>query len=97
MSEIGVLLVEDERMLDRVVTDALRTLGLSCDTAHCEGEALQRLQQRNYALMILDLRLQRGSGVNVLQQARQRFPHLPVILVTAYTMTEEVQSALSWG
>lgn len=97
MPDIGVLLVEDERLLDRVVSDALRTLGLSCEVAHSEAEAIECLQRRRYHLMILDLRLQGGSGVNVLKQARQRYGDLPVILVTAYAMTDDVQTALAWG
>lgn len=97
MPEIGVLLVEDERLLDRVVSDALRTLGLSCEVARSEAEAIECLQQRRYNLMILDLRLQGGSGVKVLEQARRLYSDLPVILVTAYAFTEEVQTALAWG
>ncbi|OYT71467.1 MAG: hypothetical protein CFK49_02580 [Armatimonadetes bacterium JP3_11] len=97
MSAISVLLVEDERLLDRVVSDALRTLGLACEVAHSEAEAIDCLQQRRYNLMVLDLRLQGASGVKVLEQARQLYSDLPVILVTAYAITDEVQAALAWG
>jgi len=97
LPDIGVLLVEDERLLDRVVTDALRTLGLACEVAHSEEEAIHRLHHRRFDLMILDLRLQGGSGVNVLEQARRLDPDLPVVMVTAYSITEEVQAALAWG
>lgn len=97
MPEIGVLLVEDERLLDRVVSDALRTVGLACDVATCEEGALQQLIQRRYDLMILDLRIQRGSGVTVLRQARSLYPELPVIVITAYTTEEEVARALALG
>ncbi|MCS6923352.1 MAG: response regulator, partial [Fimbriimonadales bacterium] len=94
---MGVLLVEDERLLERVVADALRTVGLTCETAHSIEDALKHLQTRRYELMILDLRLHQGSGVTVLRQARQLYPMLPVILVTAYAATDEVQDALALG
>ncbi|MFN4032430.1 MAG: response regulator [Fimbriimonadales bacterium] len=97
MTGIGVLLVEDERLLDRVVTDALRTIGLACETTHSVEDALQRLSTQQYGLMILDLRLQQGSGVLVLEQARRQHPDLPVIVVTAYTMTDDLQNALALG
>lgn len=97
MPEIGVLLVEDERLLDRVVADALRTIGLSCETVVSAEEALQRLQQSRYTLLILDLRLRAGSGVEVLQYARRIAPLMPVILITAYMATDEVQQALAIG
>lgn len=97
MTGIGVLLVEDERLLKRVVTDALRMIGLACETTHSVEDALQRLSTQQYGLMILDLRLQQGSGVSVLEQARRQHPDLPVIVVTAYTMTDDLQNALALG
>jgi DNA-binding response OmpR family regulator/c-di-GMP-binding flagellar brake protein YcgR len=97
LPEIGVLLVEDERLLDRVVADALRTIGVPCETVSCEEEAVRRLAQRRYDLVILDLRILRGSGVAVLQQVRALYPDLPVIVVTAYTTAEDVAHALALG
>jgi DNA-binding response OmpR family regulator len=97
LPEIGVLLVEDERFLDRVVSDALRTIGVPCETVSCEEEAVRRLAQRRYDLVILDLRILRGSGVAVLQQVRARDPELPVIVITAYTAAEDVMHALALG
>lgn len=97
MPDIGVLLVEDERLLDRVVSDALRTIGLTCETVHSAEDALQRLEAHRYDLMILDLRLQQGSGVTVLERARRRFPDLHVIVATAYTTTDDVPRALALG
>ncbi|MFN7016157.1 MAG: response regulator [Fimbriimonadales bacterium] len=97
MHDLCILVVEDERLLDRVVTDALRMLGFACDVARSEEEAMIRLQQRRYPLIILDLRLQGGSGLTVLKQVRRLDPSMPVVLVTAYSLTEEVQTALEWG
>jgi len=97
LPEIGVLLVEDERLLDRVVADALRTIGVPCETVSCEEEAVRRLAERRYDLVISDLRIQRGSGVNVLRHARTLYPDLPVIVVTAYAADEEVYHALALG
>jgi CheY-like chemotaxis protein len=97
LPEIGVLLVEDERLLDRVVADALRTIGVPCETVSCEEEAVRRLTERRYDLVISDLRIQRGSGVNVLRHARTLYPNLPVIVATAYAADEEVYHALALG
>lgn len=97
MPEIGVLLVEDESLLDRVVADALRTIGVPCETVRTEAEAIQHLTQRHYALAILDLRIQEGSGVTVLRHARSLYPDLPVIVITAYTTENEVAEALALG
>ncbi len=97
MPEFGVLLVEDERLLDRVVADALRTMGVSCEAVSCEDEAVRRLAERRYNLVISDLRIQHGSGVEVLRAARAMYPDLPVIVVTAYAADEDVYRALALG
>jgi DNA-binding response OmpR family regulator/c-di-GMP-binding flagellar brake protein YcgR len=97
LPDIGVLLVEDERLLDRVVADALRTIGVPCETVSCEEEAVRRLTERRYDLVISDLRIQRGSGVNVLRHARALYPDIPVIVVTAYAADEDVYRALALG
>lgn len=97
MPDLRLLLVEDEQLLDRVVSDALRSIGLACEIASCAATATECLQAHQFDLMILDLRLQGGSGVSVLQQARSLYPEMPVILVTAYTMTDEVRHALALG
>ena len=97
MPEIGVLLVEDERLLDRVVADALRTIGVPCETVSCEEEAVRRLTERRYELVISDLRIQYGSGIVVLRHARALYPDIPVIVVTAYAADEDVYRALALG
>jgi DNA-binding response OmpR family regulator/c-di-GMP-binding flagellar brake protein YcgR len=97
LPEIGVLLVEDERLLDRVVADALRTIGVPCETVSCEEEAVRRLTERRYELVISDLRIQYGSGIVVLRHARALYPDIPVIVVTAYAADEDVYRALALG
>jgi DNA-binding response OmpR family regulator/c-di-GMP-binding flagellar brake protein YcgR len=97
LPDIGVLLVEDERLLDRVVADALRTIGVPCETVSCEEEAVRRLTERRYELVISDLRIQYGSGIVVLRHARALYPDIPVIVVTAYAADEDVYRALALG
>jgi DNA-binding response OmpR family regulator len=97
LPDIGVLLVEDERLLDRVVSDALRTIGVSCETVSSEEEAVRRLTERRYELVISDLRIQYGSGIVVLRHARALYPDIPVIVVTAYAADEDVYRALALG
>ncbi len=88
-----VLLVEDERLLDRVVTEALRTASLTCEVARTGKEALEWLQTRSYDLVLLDLQLPDTTGDEVLRQLRAQFPQLPVVLITAYSAAEELGEA----
>ncbi len=92
-----ILLVEDERLLERVVTELLRTASLTCEVAHTGKEALARLQERQYDLVLLDLRLPDTLGSEILRQVRQLYPQLPVVLMTAYMASEELAEASAYA
>ncbi|MER3402179.1 MAG: hypothetical protein C4337_02485 [Armatimonadota bacterium] len=92
-----ILLVEDQRLVHRVVADALRTAGLPCEVVYSGREAVDLLGRRAYDLVILDVRLPDVSGGEVLHQIRQHSPHLPVILVTAYALDREIENALRYA
>lgn len=90
-----ILVVEDERLVYRVVADALRTAGFPCEVVHRASEVVARLEAKPYDLVILDIRLPDLPGSEVLRQIRERDPHLPVILITAYALDRELEKALA--
>lgn len=92
-----ILLVEDERLLERVVTELLRTVSLTCEVAHSGKEALERLQGHPYDLLLLDLRLPDTSGSEILRRVRLLYPQLPVVLMTAYMAGEELAEATAYA
>ncbi|MCS7065711.1 MAG: response regulator [Fimbriimonadales bacterium] len=97
MKGFRVLVVEDEVLLQRVMEDAARLIGLPCEVVRTGQEALGRLRERAYDLLIQDVRLPDISGVAIVQAARQLDPTLPIILITAYTTESEVQQAVQQG
>lgn len=92
-----ILVVEDERLVYRVVADALRTAGFPCEVVHRASEAITCLETRSFDLVILDIRLPDLSGSEVLRQIRERDAQLPVILVTAYALDRELEKALAYA
>ncbi|MEN3001538.1 MAG: response regulator [Armatimonadota bacterium] len=97
MKGFRILVVEDEVMLQRVMEDAARLIGLPCEMVRTGQEALARLQAHTYDLLIQDVRLPDISGTAIVQAARQIDPSLPIILITAYTAEAEVQHAVQQG
>src|SRR4051794_40201659 len=83
MSRATLLLVDDELVVRRLLGDALARAGYHVEVASSDTEALERLAQPGIDMLLVDLRLGDGDGVQVMQAARQLWPRLPIIMLTA--------------
>jgi len=92
-----ILVVEDRFSLQQMLAEFLREKGYECDTAAGVREGLEKLQAARYQLVLLDLKLPDGSGMDLLQAGRRRDPGLPVILMTAFGTIEESVQAMKLG
>ncbi len=80
---MAILLVEDDVMLARALSESLSDAGYVVDqVGHCRA-ALQHLQTQVYEAMLLDLGLPDGDGCHLLQQLRERGQPLPVLAISA--------------
>ena len=80
---LNILLVEDDRMLSDALAAALRQDAWRVDCAHDVATARVALVDHAYAVVLLDLGLPQGSGLDVLQAIRERYDATPVLIITA--------------
>lgn len=95
-----VLVVDDYKTMVRIITNLLRQLGFSdIDEANDGSEALGKLRDRKYGLVISDWNMEPMTGYDLLQQLRQdeNLGQLPFIMVTAEAKTENVIAAKKAG
>ena len=83
MSDQGVLVIEDDPAIRRGVVDLLRASGFATWEAADLASGLQYSVSTPCDLVLLDLVLPGGSGLNILQSIRHERPALPVIILTA--------------
>ncbi len=76
---------------------ALRKQGHRVETVSSLEMARKRLQSGIYDIIITDIKLPHGSGLDVLQQARETHTDALVILVTAYASVDSAVQALNMG
>ena len=76
---------------------ALEKLNIPVETAASGEEALAKVAQDDYELMLLDLRLPGLDGMEVLRQVSQELPELKVIIITAYGSIEMAVKAMKLG
>src|SRR5262245_17256429 len=92
-----ILIVEDKENLRQMLTAAVERMGFAVDTAEDGRHAQLKIKQRRYALILTDLRLPKGSGLEVLGYSRELDDSIPVIVMTAYGTIEEAVSAMKNG
>jgi excisionase family DNA binding protein len=91
-----VLVVDDEAGIRTLVRKTLETEGYRVVTASDGAEALAAAQRDTPDVLILDLKMQGMTGVDVLRQLRQMQPDLPVIVLTAYPESQMMAKALEY-
>ena len=84
-AERRILLIEDSAVLLRRLVDLLSEPGRIAVAAQAatQSEALLRLQESSYDVLVVDIELAEGNGVAVIRQARQLYPpdSQPVVVV----------------
>ena len=71
-----ILIVDDEKNIRLALSMSLETLDMPVETAASGEEALERLAQGGYGLMLLDLRMPGLDGMEVLRQVSQQQPEI---------------------
>ena len=95
-----VLIVDDYNTMVRIIRNLLKQLGfVHIDDANDGAEALAKMQQRSYGLVISDWNMEPMTGYDLLQQVRSDhvLATTPFIMVTAESKTENVIAAKKAG
>jgi DNA-binding NtrC family response regulator len=97
VSESRVLLVDDEESFRQIVGRELRRAGYHVDEAGTLDEARHELAQQSYHVVLLDVRLPDGCGLDLLQDIKQSLPATQVVILTAFGTVQEAIRAMKHG
>ncbi|MBI3079792.1 MAG: response regulator, partial [candidate division NC10 bacterium] len=92
-----VLVVDDERLMRDLCAEVLTGAGFTVRTAKDAPEGLARLAEEPAAVLLLDVMLPNMSGLEALRVVGERFPLMPVVMITAYTSQQSAIEALKAG
>ncbi|RYU77146.1 response regulator [Hymenobacter persicinus] len=84
-----ILIVEDELKVATFLKGGLEDYGLSAAVALDAAAALRQLAAAEFTALILDVNLPEMSGLELCRTIRQRFPQLPVLMLTAMSSTDD--------
>src|SRR5512136_215514 len=97
LHEARLLIVDDEKAMRVSLNEIFSLRGALVTTAADGREAVELLNQRDFDLMLLDLKMPGMSGIQVLEVAQKLRPGTVVILLTAYATLDSAISALRRG
>ena len=92
-----LLVVEDDAAVRTTVVTFLEMEGYSVDAVSSTGEALERLSENSYPIVISDIYIDDRTGLDVRDAARSKDPECSVILMTARGTMETVMAATRGG
>jgi two-component system, response regulator FlrC len=94
---LPILVVEDDPGLREAIGDTLELAGRPYVAVGGGEEALRVLGEQAFSIVVSDVRMMPMDGITLLKEIRQRLPHLPVVLMTAFAEVEKAVDAMRSG
>jgi TonB family protein len=79
-----VLVVDDDPMIRSLISRILEMKGHQCDQAVDGIDGLEKVQNKSYNALVVDIVMPRMDGLALLRKIHQQFPDLPVMLMTGF-------------
>lgn len=92
-----ILIIDDDRQLSTSFSKILTQEGYETAVAYSGRQGIEKAEQLQPDLIILDIRLPDMNGIKVFDMIHERFPKLPVIMITAFGNTETAIDAIQKG
>src|SRR5512146_3274258 len=93
----SILIVDDDWGFRALMDTILQGEGYETETAASVAEALSMGARRSFHLVVTDLKLPDGSGLDVLRYWKQEMPEIPVVVITGFGTVGSAVEAMKLG
>lgn len=93
----SIWIADDDQSIRWVLEKALGTAGYAVRSFEDGAEVMAALESEQPVVLITDLRMPRKDGVSLLNAMQQRFPEIPIVVMTAYSDLDTAVSAFDAG
>jgi DNA-binding NtrC family response regulator len=98
MSErLKLLLLDDEPIVGKRLKPALAKIGCDVETFENPREALKRIDEKEFDIVVTDIRMDEMDGLQILEHVQKRSARTKVIMITGYAMMETAREAMEKG
>ncbi len=92
-----ILVIDDEVMLNDILQETLRSAGYLADGAYDGVEGLKKLRLEKFHIVMLDMRMPKKNGMEVLDFIKQEYPEIQVIIITGLADMDEIKKTVKKG
>lgn len=92
-----VLLVDDEEEFVETLAERMRTRGMDVSTSNSGANALQLVDDEDFDVVVLDLKMPGVDGIEALKRIKCRRPDIQVVLLTGHATVEKGVEAIKEG
>jgi DNA-binding NtrC family response regulator len=91
------MVLDDEPIVGKRLKPALEKSGFEVECYEHPAEALERLGEKKFDIIVTDLRMEGMDGIQILEHVMENCEHTRVILITGYATVEVAREALVKG
>ncbi|WP_022660227.1 response regulator [Paucidesulfovibrio longus] len=93
----SILILDDEPIVSKRLQPALEKKGYEVESYFRSADALERVRQRNFDIVITDLKMEGVDGMQFLTEVKERSPRTEVIVITGFATMETAKESLRKG
>lgn len=92
-----ILIIDDTKNIKLMISKALQAEGYEVDCAENGLEGIEFFKEKQYDLVLLDIRMPNLSGTEVLRQLKEINNDVPIIIITAYPTVRNAVECIKTG
>ena len=92
-----ILVVDDDKVVLASCQRILKAEGRSVVLSSSAQEAVAHLEKGRFDLLLVDVIMPEYDGIYLIGTVRQKWPHLPILVMSGYPTPETISSGLSAG
>ena len=95
--QLKLLLLDDESIVGKRLKPALTKIGCDVEVFDKPREALKRIDEMEFDIVVTDIRMDEVDGIEVLEHVTRKSSRTKVIMITGYAMMETARDAMEKG
>ncbi len=93
----SILILDDEPIVSKRLQPALEKKGYEVESFYNSADALERVRERDFNIVITDLKMEGVDGMQFLTEVKERSPRTEVIVITGFATMETAKESLRKG
>jgi len=95
--QLEVLIIDDEEIVCKRLKPSIERMGCSVETFMDPVEALRRIDEKEFDVVITDVRMEEVDGIQILEHVQESSSHTKVVIITGYAMMALAREAMHKG